>query len=257
MRREISPAMMGSVALHGAVAAALLISWPFARDLQVGSVVPVNIVANGPMGEPPPAVQDEVEQAAMTETPVLDAPAEVVPPPATPTPPTPIPTPKAAEKPAPKAPAKPEKALDFAALEKSLSKLVPRSQPKASSAPKGPTRPSTATTARETTGTDPAAAQAALAGLVDDLQRRWNPNCSVEGGREMQVKVTFSLSGSGQVLGEPNSQILRGPQSSVGQAAAERAVRAVYAAAPFRNLPREFYGDRIAVIFNAREACST
>ena len=30
----------------------------------------------------------------------------------------------------------------------------------------------------------------------------------------------------------------------------------VYAAAPFRNLPREFYGERISVNFNAREACS-
>jgi outer membrane biosynthesis protein TonB len=257
IKRELSPAMVGSVALHGAVAAALLISWPWARDLQVGSVVPVTIVSNGPQGEPPPAVQDEIEAPAMTEAPVADAPAEVVPPPPTPTPPTPAPAPKAAQTPAPKTPAKPEKSLDFAALEKSLSKLVPRSQPKASSAPKGPTRPSTATTARETTGTDPAAAQAALAGLVDDLQRRWNPNCAVEGGRDMQVKVTFMLSAGGQVAGEPGWQILRGPQSAVGQAAAERAVRAVYAAAPFRNLPREFYGDRIAVIFNAREACST
>ncbi len=34
------------------------------------------------------------------------------------------------------------------------------------------------------------------------------------------------------------------------------ATRAVYAASPFRSLPREFYGDRIAVNFNAREACS-
>ena len=37
--------------------------------------------------------------------------------------------------------------------------------------------------------------------------------------------------------------------------AAERAIRAVFAAAPFRDLPRQFYGDRIAVNFNAREAC--
>ena len=39
------------------------------------------------------------------------------------------------------------------------------------------------------------------------------------------------------------------------QAAAERAIRSVYAAAPFRNLPREYYGVRIGVNFNAREAC--
>lgn len=257
-RRELSPAMIGSVALHAAVAAALLISWPWARDLKVGSVVPVTIVSNAPMGDPPPAVEDAVEAPAMTEAPLPDAPAEVVPPPPQPAPPQPAPVAKAAPTPAPKTPAtKPQKALDLSALEASISKLVPKSQPKASSAPKGATRPATATTARETTGTDPAAAQAALAGLADELQRRWNPNCSVEGGRDVVVRVVFQLGAGGQVMGEPTSQITRGPQTSVGQAAAERAVRAVYAAAPFRNLPREFYGDRIAVNFNAREACST
>ncbi len=44
--------------------------------------------------------------------------------------------------------------------------------------------------------------------------------------------------------------------SAVAQAGADRAVRAVYAAAPFRGLPREFYGNTIAVNFNAREACN-
>jgi periplasmic protein TonB len=71
------------------------------------------------------------------------------------------------------------------------------------------------------------------------------------------VRVVFLLGAGGQVAGEPSWQLTQGPRNAVGQAAAERAVRAVYAAAPFRNLPREFYGDRIAVNFNAREACST
>lgn len=258
IRREMSPALVGSIALHGAVAAALLISWPWARTLKVGSVVPVTIVSNAPAGDPPPAVEDTVEQTAMVEDPAVDAPAEVQPPPPQPAPPTPAPapTPKAvaAEKPAPR---KPEKSLDFAALEASVSKLVPKSQPKAASAEKGPARAATSPQPRQTTGTDPAAASAAMAGLADELQRRWNPNCSVEGGRTVQVRVVFALTPSGQVLGDPTWQILRGPQSAVGQAAAERAVRAVYAAAPYRNLPREFYGDRIAVNFNAREACSS
>ena len=99
------------------------------------------------------------------------------------------------------------------------------------------------------------ATAAALSGLTDELQRRWNPNCDVEGGRDVQVRVTFTLGVGGQVVGEVNAQI-RGAQNAVSQAAADRATRAVYAASPFRSLPREFYGDRIAVNFNAREACS-
>jgi protein TonB len=69
------------------------------------------------------------------------------------------------------------------------------------------------------------------------------------------VKVTFQMGVGGQVVGEPAQQIM-GPRTPVSQAAAERAVRAVYAAAPFRGLPKEFYGDKIAVTFNAREACN-
>lgn len=262
IRREMSPAVLGSIALHGAVAAALLISWPWARTLKVGSVVPVTIVSSAPAGDPPPAVEDTTEQMAMTEAPAPEAPAEVQPPPPPPPPPppkaaptpTPTPAPKPVEKPAPK---KPEKRLDLAALEASVSKLVPRAQPKASAAEKGPARAATSPQARQTTGTDPAAMAAAMSGLAEELQRRWNPNCEVEGGQNVQVRVVFALTPSGQVLGDPTWRILRGPQTSVGQAAGERAVRAVYAAAPYRNLPREFYGDPIAVNFNAREACSS
>ena len=71
----------------------------------------------------------------------------------------------------------------------------------------------------------------------------------------MQVRVTFVIGAGGQVVGDVASQI-KGTQTPVSRTAAERAVSAVYAAAPFRNLPREFYGDKIAVNFNAREACS-
>jgi hypothetical protein len=49
---------------------------------------------------------------------------------------------------------------------------------------------------------------------------------------------------------------IRSARNAVSAAGASRAVSAVYATAPFRNLPREFYGQRITVNFNAREACS-
>jgi hypothetical protein len=96
---------------------------------------------------------------------------------------------------------------------------------------------------------------AALSGLTDELQRRWNPNCDVEGGKDVQVRVTFALGAGGMVVGDVKSQI-KGPQTPAAQVGAQRAVSAVFAAAPFRNLPREFYGEPIAVNFNAREACS-
>ena len=96
---------------------------------------------------------------------------------------------------------------------------------------------------------------AAFSGLTQELQRRWNPNCDVEGGRDVLVRVTFTIGAGGQVVGDVASQI-RSAQTPVSQAAAQRAVRAVYAASPFRSLPREFYGERVAVNFNAREACT-
>jgi periplasmic protein TonB len=254
--------MLGSVLLHATVAVALLISWNFTRDLKVGSVVPVTIVSRAPDMDVRPAEEAPVGQTAQTEEPVPEAPPQAAAPVATPkaAPPPPKPEPKPlpptpAPKPLPKAapPAKPEKSLDLDALSASISKLSKPAAPKPSSAAKGPAQAETAPVARQTLGTGLSAA--ALTGLTDELQRRWNPNCNVEGGRDVQVRVVFTLGAGGQVVGDVTPQI-KGAATPVARTAAERAVSAVYAAAPFRNLPREFYGDKIAVNFNAREACS-
>lgn len=258
-RIQVPPAALGSVALHGSIALALMISWG-SRDLKVGGVVPVTIVSSAPDADTRPAEQAPLAQTALTETPVADAPPDPVPPPPQPAPA--VPTPKAA-KPVEKAPAlspdKPaarpaEKAFDLDALAASLTKPSRNAPQRPSSAPKGPTRPETAPVARNTVGSG-LAAGAAVTGMTEELQRRWNPNCDVEGGRDVLVRVTFQLGVSGQVVGDVVSQI-QGARSPVATAGAERAVRAVYAAAPFRGLPREFYGDRVAVNFNAREACA-
>jgi outer membrane biosynthesis protein TonB len=256
-RVEVSPAALGSIAFHGLVALALLITWG-SRDLKVGSVVPVNIVSNAPDVDARPAVQAEQTQSAMTEEPVPEAPPEPAPPPPqpTPAPPQPIAEKPVQKAPAPtKTPAKPaEKSFDLDALAASLTKPARNAPQKPSAAQRGANQAETATTARQTTGSG-LAAGAALQGLADELQRRWNPNCDVEGGQNVVVKVNFLLGVGGQVVGEVASDI-QGPRNPVSQAAADRAVRAVYAAAPFRGLPREFYGDRIKVTFNAREACA-
>ncbi|MCR5874437.1 hypothetical protein LRS10_09815 [Phenylobacterium sp. J426] len=95
-----------------------------------------------------------------------------------------------------------------------------------------------------------------MQGLVEELQRRWNPNCEVEGGRDVVVRVVFNIGSGGQLVGQVSSEI-RGPRTPVAQASAERAERAVYAASPFHGLSRDYYGQRIAVNFNAREACAS
>lgn len=261
-RIEVSPAALGSLGLHVAVAAAFMISWG-QRDLKVGSVVPVNIVSSAPSADTRPAEQAPETQEAATETPVAEAPPEPAPPPpqpAPPPPPPPTPAPKAAPKPAEKAPpakapARPaEKSLDLDALSASLTRPARNAPQRPSAAPKGATQAETAPVARQTAGTG-LAAGLAVQGLQEDLQRRWNPNCDVVGGRDVLVRVVFRLGVGGQVIGDVKHEVRSAP-GPVAQAGAERAVRAVYAAAPFRGLPREFYGDAIAVNFNAREACN-
>ncbi len=258
-RIEVSPAALGSVALHGSIALAVMISWGN-RDLKVGGVVPVTIVSNAPDIDTRPAEQGPETQSAMTEASVADAPPEPAAPPPQPAPATPSPkatkpVEKTTASPSAKPAAKPaEKAFDLDALAASLTKPSRNSPQRPSSAAKGPTRPETAPVARETVGSG-LAAGAAVTGMTEELTRRWIPNCNVEGGRDVLVRVTFQLGAMGQVVGDVGSQI-QGVRSPVATAAAERAVRAVYAAAPFRGLPREFYGNRFAVTFNAREVCA-
>lgn len=248
MRRTlVSPAAIGSLALHLGVAVALMVHLG-SRELKVGSVVPVTIVSNAPPAPPPPAEQGPVEQVEQTEAPTPE-PTPPTPPPPTPTPKAapPQPTPKAAP-PTPKPPV--QKGLDLDALDASLSKA----SPKAANAQKGPSRPATSPTPRDTIG-DTLAAGQAIRGLADELQRRWNPNCEVEGGRDVLVRVEFVIGSGGALSGTPRPEIVSG-RGDIAQAAADRAVRAVFASSPFRNLPREFYGQRVKVNFIAREACA-
>lgn len=259
-RRAFSPYLLASFLLHGTAALLMMLNWRGERDLKLGAVVPVNIVANAPTTDLAPAVQAPEEQTAQAEDPVPDAPPEAVPPtPApTPTPPKPTTPPKPAPpKPAPtpakptpsKPPAKPaEKAFDLDALAASLKGGKP------SAAAKGPARPATAPQARPALGAGEQAA--AVTGLSDEITRRWNPNCDVDGGRDVKLIVRFAIGPSGQVVGSPRPE-LRSASGPVAQAASERAVRAVIAASPFRKLPSQLYGQSFAVNFDANKACSS
>jgi len=255
-RRELSPAFAGSIALHLLVAAAFLITWPFARDLKVGAVVPVTLVTSAPADDMRAAVEAPEPQTAQAEQPVPEAAPEPLPPAPQPAPaPAKAQTqpPKAAPPaPSPKPTPKPEKSLDLEALAASVSKLA-KAGAKPTSAAKGAPRAETAPEARPALGT--AAASAALSGLSQELQRRWNPNCDVAQARAVMVQVTFTLNSGGGVQGDVHAQI-RGAATPAARTAADRAVSAVYAAAPFRTLPREFYGQPIRVNFDAGKACT-
>lgn len=255
---EFSAAMVASALLHAGVIVSALVAWPWSRPLPVGGAVPINIVANAPSTNLAPAVAAPEEAPAQTDEPVLDAtPTPAAPEPApTPTPPAPTPKPAAAKPPPKAAPAKPapkSPGLDLDALAASVAKSAKSSGSQRSSAAKGEARPATAREARPDLGSGQAAA--AVAGMTDELQRRWSPNCEVEGGRDVRLRVTFTLGSGGQVVGQIEAGGKERSANPVEKAAAERAIRAVYAAAPFRDLPRQFYGDRITVNFNAREAC--
>lgn len=271
-RSEFSGAMVASALLHVGIFAAALIGWPWAKQLPVGSAVPINIVANAPSTNLAPAVQGPEELSAQTEAPVPDAPTPPASPEPEPAPTPPQPAPKAAPQPAPApkpaptptpkpAPAKPapktkpapkaEKGLDLDALAASVAKS-PGAQ--RSSAAKGPSRAETARQARPDLGTG--AAASAISGMSEEIERRWNPNCNVEGGRDVRLKVYVTLGSGGQVVGEVTAGGAERSSNAVVRAAAERAIRAVYAAAPFTEVPRSFYGDRIILNFNTRDACS-
>ncbi|ALL15365.1 energy transducer TonB [Caulobacter henricii] len=246
-----SPALIGSVALHGLVAAAILIGLPWKKPVPItlGESVPVTIVTTGPTNVRP-AEEALEDQTALTETPAPEA---------TPEPPAPAPAPTPAPKPSPTAsktpkPAKPKDDF-FASMEASLSKTKASTAKSAAPAPKGPSRAETSVSARPALGAATGLSAAALGRLQGEVQDRWNPNCEVEGGANVSVRVVFVIGPGGRVVGQPETP---GTSSSdpVVKAASDRAVRALLQASPFAYLPSDLYGQKIALNFNAKQACS-
>ena len=211
-------------------------------------------------GPPVPKVEAlEVEATAPEPAPTVEAAPQPVPEPQIP---TPRPVPALAARPATPPP-----------LPQKAAVTKPAAQP---ATRPGPPRPAPAVTRQTGGGLDlealatevarmgggrpgPAAAAgpsaAALAGLQDQLQQRWTPNCEVEGGRDVRVRVSFGLAASGALEGPVEAGGLERSDNPTVRAAAERAIRAVYQAAPFTDLAGPT-SRRFAVNFNAREACS-
>lgn len=265
-------AFITSAALHAGLAALALLSWPDPAEAPRPPPVPVTLVSAGALeGSPADAPAEEAVAPEFAPEPAPEAPAPdpappvstpALPPPSRAAPSEPAPTPRptpppkaapqrpAPPKPTPPRPAPPrsapaEQSLDLNALSSRLAKASPRSGGSSRGAPKQ---------AAQAAGPTPAERQGALAQLRERLIEAWNPNCRVEGGNRVNVRVQFRLE-KGRVAGRP--QVLGGPSSEpLVRAAEERAVRAVYELAPYDWLPEVMQTDNYEGRFNAETACS-
>ena len=104
--------------------------------------------------------------------------------------------------------------------------------------------------------TDTSGQAAAISRMKDEIQRNWNPNCDVEGGGDVQIRVSFKLAPDGRITGQVKAEPAERASVLLAQAAAQRAIRAVYQSAPFEGLPPDYYGQQLNLNFKARDACA-
>jgi outer membrane biosynthesis protein TonB len=283
-RTNFGPAAIAALALHAAVVLIGFLAWPWmGKPISPASVTAVTIVASAPSIPPPaqkapqPAPPTAPEPAPTPVAPPPPAPAPPIPPPPTPRPPppkpapprpAPTPTPTPAPKPPPPKPtaqaqpAKPAKAsqdLDLSALASSLDKAS-KGDPRKGQGAKGPPKLELSQIERLDQGSSPAAKAAtvdAAAAIGARLNRIWNKRCDVEGFRTLDdIRVQFQLTPEGGLQGAP--QVISPRKSDpVWQAAADAAVRAVYQAQPFTELPRQTYSQwrTFTANYQAKEAC--
>ena len=264
-RTNFAPAMLAALLLHLGALVGGLIVWPLMnKPLPVGSVTAVTLVA-GPPAPPRPAEEapKPAPAAAPEPTPVAPLPPPAPAPKPTPTPP---PKPQPAPKPQPEPPktkaqaAKPSQtdSLDLAALTSSLDRQAAKSDARHAPGVKGPLRVEQAPVARLDPGAAEAATNDAAAAVGARLNRMWNKRCDVEGFRKLDdIQVQFQLTPDGDLEGSP--QVVSPRRTDPAwQAAADAAVRAVYQAKPFRELPRQTYSQwrTFTANYQAKKACS-
>jgi outer membrane biosynthesis protein TonB len=141
--------------------------------------------------------------------------------------------------------------LDLDALASDVARATPASTRPAAAPTEGPARPAAAAS--------PALAASAIAGVVSRLNKNWNPNCGVEGGDSVVVRVRLTLTPEGGLARQPELPDGQNPSgSSLADVAAARALRAINAAAPFSELPPESYSEWRSFVarFNAKTACA-
>lgn len=264
------PAVAGAVGLHVAVAGLLLLSGlqkPNEIQPLVNSV-PVSIVSDQVIEA---AAPDNPQETPSEEDGATAPPPEMVeptPPAPQPTPPAPVPTPKPAEKatprpptPRPPTPTPPTKARPTPPRP---NPTPPRAAPRREEpsldldALAGPPRPNTnrgrPAAGQQGRGTAPQATGPQVTAIFNQVYSHWNVfiACNMPGGDQLRIQVDVSLSASGRITAGPT---LVNPRADpVYRAAAEEAVRALRATAPF-DVPDGFQGGAFRPTFNTERAC--
>ena len=263
--RRLSPAILGSIALHAGVAGLALVSWPRTEMVLPPTIasVPVTIVSSVEIAAAPadnPSEEVVEDDAATAPVSAPEPPPEPTPAPPEPTPApkkaTPAPTPpRAAPTPTPPratpprtapAPARPAPKSDAPALD--LDALA------------GPSRPSTNRGTRPATGQQgagraPQATGAQITAIFNQVYPNWNISvaCAMAGGDQLRIQVELTLATDGRITAGPT---LISPRSdAVYRAAAEGAVRALRQSAPF-DVPADFPGGVYRPTFNTERACA-
>jgi periplasmic protein TonB len=273
-----SPALIASALGHVAIVVAALISWPWLmHPMQLGKVVPVTLVTNGPPAELAPAVKapepaptqapEPMPQAPPQPAPIAPAPPQQAPEASTPKPapaakPSPAkPTP--ALKPAPAAAAKSasKSDLDLDSLLASIKPSSQRASTQQTSGQIGANRQRTAPVAQDGQGEDTHMSSNEIQALGDKLGKLWNPNCQVLGANNTDIKVRMQLTPQGFVVRKQlvNEAEVRASNNPVLIAAADRALSAIGRGEPYTDvLNPAHYADwrDIVVKFNAKDVCS-
>ena len=271
MRRP-SPAILGSIALHGGVVALAFLAFAdrSAAPRPLANAVPVSIVseetvlaaaADNPQPEPSP---DDAATAP------LSSPEEVPPAPEpepTPPPPAPAPTPTPAPRPTPPRPTPPQPSPP---TPEKARPTPPRETPPQPSrpAPKreepsldldalaGPARPNNnrgrPATGQSGAGTASRATGPQLAALGAQVTPNWNINCDLPGMDSLTIRVAVRLDADGRVIGTPR---LEQPRSdATWRAAADAMVRAIRATSPF-DVPTGFQAQEVPFRFETARQC--
>jgi len=250
---NMTPAFAGSLILHvGLFVLVLILGMYFKKPPPMPGGVPVTIVSEGPPNLRQ-AEQGDVEEVSAGEELLpepLPEPVPVAPPlpDPTPTPPKPVAKPT----PTPKPSARPSLDLDRLMADVQSARTPARRQAGGG----GGTAKRDRTLAVGTSSGPSAGAKGYLLTLGTDLGRRWNPNCLVEGGADVNMKVSFIVSSNGRLLADPVSSGKDAPPGSLMRAGSDAAVRAIRMTEPFPNFPPELYGEKITVNFNANQVCA-
>jgi outer membrane biosynthesis protein TonB len=266
------------VKMSEAVPITIVASAPEA-DIRPAEKAPEPQAAAAPEPEPtpqpaPPAPEPAPEPKPAPPPPPAPTPKPAPPKPAPPKPAPPKPEPAPTPKPAPPKPAPPKptppKELDLdqlaaaktrpskAANSGSLDLAALSAPPKGarSNAPKGPAKAETDFLARLAVGHATALSGDAMSALQSKLNRLWNPNCEVEGGGGVVVRVEMKLTSGGYLIGQPIlvSQAGASVAGAVVAASAQRALSAVRQGEPYTEIPKDGPHD-LLLKFNAKQAC--